>query len=151
MWKPRSNRLKLTAPATCVRLATPRYWLSLQRLTASVPDMQDENGVILNREKDPIHVGLLAVEQMAHFTGRPCSPGPAGTASEIQRGMRWRPAGPETTGSRPLRRAAKAAIQESRPRPARLLPSFQRGRSCLRRRSARNSVAGLVRPAFTSS
>jgi hypothetical protein len=57
----------------------------------------------------------------------------------------------ETTGSGRLRRAATAASQGLHPRPARLPLSSQRGRSCLRRRSARNSLAGLVRPDFTSS
>lgn len=41
-----------------------------ERLAAAVADMQDVYGIVLNREQNPIHVGRVAVEQVAHFKGK---------------------------------------------------------------------------------
>jgi len=42
-------------------------WLVLERLTATVTDVQDIYGLTFNREENPIHVWCVAIEQMAYF------------------------------------------------------------------------------------
>src|SRR5262249_2626907 len=51
------------------KLVECREWLVFEWLTPAVPDMQNVDRVTFNREENPIHMGLLAVEEMPDFEG----------------------------------------------------------------------------------
>jgi hypothetical protein len=59
-----------TSRAKCAReMGHPRFSLLLERLTATVADVQDVYSLVLEREQNPIHMGCVALEQVAHFKG----------------------------------------------------------------------------------
>ena len=45
----------------------------LQRLTSSMADMQHVNSLVLDREENPIHVRLSAIEHMANLKRENCA------------------------------------------------------------------------------
>lgn len=122
-------------------------------LAASVADMQNSNLIALDGEQNPVYVRPAAIEQMPHlkrgigiFGREQADNGPARWQA-----MQSRLPAPETTGCRYPQHVGKTTTAEWLQRRVRIRVSSQPEMPYFRRISVRNSAAGRVRPAFTSS
>lgn len=94
-----------------LRLVLADRCLVCNRPATAVANMEDVHGRSVDREENPIHMGLVAVEKLAHFKRKPCgSREPVGSVRESLRERQWRPPSLETSAGLRLRRARTTAI-----------------------------------------
>ena len=123
-----------------------------QEPAATVADVHNVYGVVVDGEHNPVYMRLPAIKQLSHLEGKAsilgCKRASLGKSSQ-GRYRAFESQKPPNAGVTST--VCKPAIPESLPRRARPARSFQRGKPYFWRMSARNSAAGLVRPAFRSS